>query len=322
MEYLQNKLELSDLMVIIISMISLVVSVIVLLLSYKTYILKYGQKVRGWVGEASSCTSDNAYFYTIVLENLKDKDLVVFNIYIRIGYNIYLDMLNKDDLNESYFHVIPALSVREFRFGPAINYSDGVSIVDISELIRSSKIKKRIVLSTNYGKLVVKYPTKGWDPNFAYFNNYGTTIISPIRFYSENSIYGNKNSDSLNYAVNYETYGDRTLYLVTLKRKHFERVTYPILRDTKVVYFKDVNFTEATLANKETLEKLLIHERSIGSIDFEDIEEIMDFQSYVKEIRAKHQHSETPKPESWFTYHIIDKFETIWYKLKRIYSKT
>ncbi len=134
----------NDILILTISAISLFVSAIVLLITYKTYILKYGQKVRGWFGESSFIASDHTYISSIVLENLKDKDLVIFDIYIRIGHNIYLDMLNKDGLNEHYFHVIPALSTKEFRFGPPIEDIDGACSVDLSELIFNRKIKKKI----------------------------------------------------------------------------------------------------------------------------------------------------------------------------------
>lgn len=72
----------NDILILIITAISLLVSVIVLFITYKTYILKYGQKVRGWVGESSSIISEHKYYRTLLLENLKDKDLVVFDIYI------------------------------------------------------------------------------------------------------------------------------------------------------------------------------------------------------------------------------------------------
>ena len=61
------------------------------------------RKFAGWLGESSSIISEHKYYRTLLLENLKDKDLVVFDIYIRIGHNIYLDMLDKDNLNEQYF---------------------------------------------------------------------------------------------------------------------------------------------------------------------------------------------------------------------------
>lgn len=319
-----NDISKSDLLVILVSSISLIVSTIVLLITYKTYILKYGHKVRGWIGISSSITSSYSYFHTLVLENLKDKDLVIFDIYVRFGHNIYLDMLDKDDLNESYFHIIPALSAKEFRFGPAIEYISGTELVNSSQLFANNKANKTIVLSTNQGKVVVRPFKKGWSPISDYFKNYGTVIINPIRYYSDDSIYGRKGKEKerVNPAIDYGTYGNQTLFLVVLKRKHFGLVTYPIWRTSKVQYFSNINFTEESLGSKESLKKLLLKEKSNKKIDFESIDTIIDFQSYVSDVRKKYTSAPIQfEAESWFTYHIVDKIQTYWYKFKEHYKR-
>lgn len=323
MEDVLKDLNKSDLLVIAISCISLFVSVIVLLFTYKTYILKYGHKVRGWTGISYSITSSSNYFHTLILENLKDKDLIVFDIFVRFGHNIYLDMLDKDNLNESYFHIIPALSTKEFRFGPAIEYTSGTDLVNLSQLFANEKISKKIILSTNQGKVVVSPFKKGWSPISDYFNNYGTVIINPIRYYSDNSIYGRKGKEKeqTNPAIDYSTYGNQTLYLVIIKRKHFGLVTYPIWKDAKVQYFSDIDFTEESLENKDSLKKFLLKAKANNKIDFETIDTIVDFQSYVNSIRKKYSTSPILlEAENWYTYHITDKIQTYWYKLKEYYK--
>lgn len=315
-------IDKTNTLVLIISTISLLISTIVLVITYKTYILKYGQKVRGWVGEASSITSDNKYFHTLILENLKDKDLVVFEIYIRFGYNIYLDMLDKDDLNEHYFHIVPALSIKEFRFGAPIDYVDGGNIVNLSDLIFDNKIRKQIILSTNYGKIKVSKFKKGWNPITDYFRNYGTELIQPVRYYSSSSIYGKTGKREMQSAIDYTTYGNKTLYLVILKRKHFGIVTYPIWKDSKVIYFNKIDFSDEALSNKSSLKKFILHQRSIGKIEFERIEEIVDFQEYVRGIRKNYTLSQHPiKAENWFTYNVIDRLQTYKYKIQEFYKR-
>ncbi len=324
MEDFLKDINKSDLLILVISSISLFVSVIVLLITYKTYILKYGHKVRGWIGVSSSVTSSNNYFHTLVLENLKDKDLVIFDIFVRFGHNIYLDMLDKDDLNENYFHIIPALSTKEFRFGPAIEYASGSALVNLSQLFADDKISKKIILFTNQGKVIVSSFKKGWNPISDYFNNYGTVVINPIRYYSDKSIYGRKGreKEQVNSAIDYSTYGNQTLYLVVLKRKHFGLVTYPIWKDIKVQYFNDIDFTEKSLENKDSLKKFLLKAKSNNKIDFEAIDTIVDFQSYVNSIRKKYSTSPILlEAENWCTYHVVDKVQTYWYKFKEYYKK-
>lgn len=313
----------NDILILIITAISLLVSVIVLFITYKTYILKYGQKVRGWVGESSSIISEHKYYRTLLLENLKDKDLVVFDIYIRIGHNIYLDMLDKDNLNEQYFHIIPALSTKEFRFGPPIEYVDGTYSVNLSDLIFDRKTKTKIILSTNQGKLIVKSIKNGWNPVSDYFKNYGTSIIRPIRYYSDDSIYGRTGKEQLNSAINYNSYGSRTLYLITLKRKNFGLITYPIMKDCKVQYFEKTEFTDEVLENTDVLREFILSERSKGTIEFDEIDNIFDFRAYVKDVRDKFTPFDTPlKAENWFTYNIIDRLQTYWYKYKNFKHKS
>lgn len=324
MDDLLKGVNKSDLLVILISCISLFVSVIVLFITYKTYILKYGHKVRGWIGISSSITSSNNYFHSLVLENLKDKDLVIFDIYVRFGHNIYLNMLDKDDLNESYFHIIPALSTKEFRFGPAIEYISGTELVNSSQLFDNNRTNQSIVLATNQGKVVVRPFKKGWSPISDYFNNYGTVIINPIRYYSDNSIYGRKGKEKerVNPAIDYSTYGNQTLFLVVLKRKYFGVVTYPIWKSCKVQYFSDIDFTEESLTSKESLKKFLLKEKSNKRIDFESIDTIIDFQSYVSDVRKKYTTDPIQfEPENWFTYRIVDKIQTYLYKFNDYYKR-
>lgn len=78
-------------------------------------------------------------------------------------------MLDKDNLNEQYFHIIPALSTKEFRFGPPIEYVDGTYSVNLSDLIFDRKTKTKIILSTNQGKLIVKSIKNGWNPVSDFF---------------------------------------------------------------------------------------------------------------------------------------------------------
>lgn len=62
----------------------------------------------------------------------------------------------------------------------------------------------------------------------------------------------------------------------------------------------------------------LIKERSKGIIEFDDIDDVFDFKSYVQEVREKFPKSTTPmKAENWFTYNITDKIQTYWYKYFR-----
>ncbi len=308
----------TSLLSLYIAAISLFVAVIVLFVTYKTYNLKLGQKVRGWMSEAGSIDSSLEFFNSILLENRKDKDLVVYDIFVRIGRNIYLDMLDKDEWNQPYFHIIPALSTKEFRFGPPIEYTDGVSSVDMSDFF-NSKVKKTIVLSTNEGKLIVKTNRKEWSPIFyGLERNCATAVVHQIRYYSDRSIYGISEREKLNAAINYDSYGNKILFLVSLKRKGLGQRVYPISNDSNVQYFSKTEFTGEALESVDTLQEFLLNERSNGNLEFEEIDKIIDFRQKVKSIREGLTISKRPlKTLNWFDYSVKGRLQTHLHRRKQ-----
>ena len=215
------------------------------------------------------------------------------------------------------------MSTKEFRFGPPIEYVNGPESVDLSNFLFNGKIKKTIVLETNQGKLIVAPIKRGWDPVADYFRNYGTVIVRPIRHYSERSVYGNNRRDDFNPAISYDSYGSKTLYLVRVKRKEFGLKTYPIMEGAKVQYFADVEFPSEALENSDVLKEFLVAERSKGTIEFEKIDDILDFRAHVGKIREQFPPSNRSlKAEGWFEYHITDRWQTYWYKRKHFRHKS
>lgn len=295
--------------------LGLIISIVVLLITFKSHLLKRGQSVRGWVETSSSFESEESYISSITIENLKDKELVISKMYVRFGQNIYIDMFNKDGLYDNYVHIIPPFSYKEFLFGPPIACVERFSLENISRIISDHKIKRKIVLSTTRGKLIVKEPKKGWDPVADYFRNYGTRIIRPIRYYKDDSIYNKNNLPQVQPAINYTSYGNRTLYLVKIRRRNRDLSTYPVYETEKVIFFENLNFTKKTLSSKEHLSIYLNKARKSGIIDFEEIEEVIDVRSNIQDLKSKYSVSKTPLlAENFFQYQIVDKCQTIWYK--------
>lgn len=307
--------NLIALLTLLIAGLGLIISVVVLLITLKAYLLKRGQSVRGWIGTSSSFESEESYIRSITIENLKDRELVISEIYVRFGQNIYIDMFNKDGLYDNYIHIIPPFSYKEFLFGPPLVSIENNRIEDISKLIQNRKLKKKIVLSTNRGKLIVKEPKKGWAPIVDYFRNYGTIIIKPIRYYKDDSIHNKNSISQVQSAINYTSYGNRTLYLVKIRRRNQGLITYPVYETEKVFFFERLNFTKKALSSKEHLSTFISKAKKSGIIDFEEIEEIIDVRSFVQELKSDYSVSKTPLiAENFFQYQIVDKCQTIWYK--------
>lgn len=147
-------------------------------------------------------------------------------------------------------------------------------------------------------------------------------IIRPIRYYTDASIYGKTGKEQFNSAVNYNSFGNKTLYLVTLKRKQFGLVTYPIMKDLKVQYFSNTEFSDEVLENIDTLKDFIMREKTRGAIEFDEIYNIFDFRSYVKEVKEQFKPLNIPlESENWITYNIIDRIQTYWYKYKHFKHK-
>ena len=319
-EYLSNNdnISLVSLIVAIVSLIiaaiGLIISIIVLVLTYKTWKLKSGISVLGWYGVTSSIESNTPYVSEIKLQNTKDKELAISNIYIHFGKNVYIDMLEKDSRFDKYDIVIPPFGSAVLNFGPVFLYSNGTKKANVDELLHQEKGK--IVLSTNDGKLTCGDFKKGWDPISDWFKNYGTDVISVNRYYKEGSIYVGGDEPAKVY--DFTSFGDRTLYIVTLGLKNGHKVEYPIYRfgEQQVTKFDSIGLTKEALNSKGNLKAFINKQKGKGKIDFETLYDIVDVQDRIKQcIKDFDNEPYIPKAEGWFEYHICDKVQTLWWKL-------
>lgn len=73
----------------LITILALLVSVWALWVAIKALNLKCGNKVVGYYNVESSIDSSIPYIKEIVLQNLKDKEVAIQDIYIRFGRDIY-----------------------------------------------------------------------------------------------------------------------------------------------------------------------------------------------------------------------------------------
>ena len=88
-------MSIEDLISVNISLVALIISIIALIYTVRTYLLKAGSNVRGSFGMCSSSVSSEDQYVTIItLENLKDRAIVIFKIYLKIGHNYFLEIEN------------------------------------------------------------------------------------------------------------------------------------------------------------------------------------------------------------------------------------
>lgn len=308
-----------DLVAIIVGVLSLIVSIIVLFITYKTWNLKSGQSVRAEYGITSSIAADGPYISKVIIENLKDKELIIFGIYIRFGRNIFIDLLDIDDHYDKYYHILPPLSTRIFELGAPLYYHCSAREVDVESLLRDNKLKGDIILLTNIGKIKAKHFKKGWSPISQYFRNYATIYIRPTRFYTKDSCPLTRTQGE--HFIDYSSIEKTSKYLVTIKFKNDKVQDFIISESYKYVIFQALTFTSEILNSKESLQKYFYDARNNDLISFEEIVDIKDIQDIVTKDKS---HLLTDKIETidkediqnWFQYWVISQIETWIYKIK------
>lgn len=283
----------------LISIGTLIISIIVLFYTIKTYLLKSGERVRGSYIMCSSMACDDKYVKNIILENLKDHAIVIFKIYLKIGHNYFVEI---DNFEEKPL-ILKPFEVFKKIYDPIDLYSINTDEISITHLLDNRKIRKQIVLSTSKGKYKVKTRIKSWDPISDFFKNYFTGIIIPMR-----STYKGK------------SYGSNVKYIVEIKLQNGAENIIPIYPDDyEIKIFNDFQLTRESLISKDSLEEFLYNKLTQGLLHCDDIL-VLDIENRRNEIYCmEKQQLIMASYYSWLTYHILGPISTICsnYSLKK-----
>ncbi len=249
-------------------LLSIIIATIAGVFSYFTYKLKIGQKAKACC--AITYSKDLPYISSVIIENQKDKDLVIHDIYVRFGPNIYVDLLDKD-YSDKYNIVVPPLSVKEIKFGPVFMYNVNTHRVDVESLFKTTKYK--VVLSTSHGKMICNDWEKGWSAISESLSNHHVVVARPNRIYSTSSVYFKNNFETP--AIDYSSYSEEVKYVVKLITKDGEKMFCKIYdNDRKIKLFKDLTFSEDVLKDEDSIRKYLNKAKEKKLINFFKIEEI------------------------------------------------
>jgi hypothetical protein len=282
--------SLNSITSIITALVALIVSIIALIYTVKTYLLKSGAYIRGLYSICSSISCEDIYIHYIKLENLKDRAVVVFKIYLRVGHNYFVEI---DDFENNPLLLRP-FEIFAKEYDPIDLYSSGTGRILLNDLLQDTSAKRRIVLSTSEGKYVVKDFINYWDPIDVFFQNYGTAIIRPLR-----STYKGK------------SYGSNAKFIVEFKMINGTEEVVPIYsRDYESRTFNQFSLTRESLESKETLEEYLYEKVIEGKLKCVDVI-VYDMDSWRNEIyKDKKKQVITAKYENWFSYYIVSRIES------------
>lgn len=220
---------------LLISSIALLVSIIALIYTIRTFWLKAGEKFRfTYTTVSSSKNTDDKYIKSITLENLKDKAVVVFAIYFKVGNNNYILL---EEFDEEPL-IIKPFEVFSKTYDPILFYSFNETRIKIDHLLADKSLSHSLVLSTTNGKYEVQSYVNKWSIHKELFGNLLTNLARPRRL-----VYKGK------------AYGKNVEYIADISYQNGNEQVLPINKDShKYITYEKLNLTEECLKNKERLE--------------------------------------------------------------------
>ena len=273
-----------------ISGVALIISIIALVYTARTFFLKSGLNVRGTYGITSSRSCEERYVSHVTIENMKDRAVVVFKIYLKLGSGHYIEI---DDFEEKPL-IINAFEVFHKEYDPIVYYDFNDERLIMDDLLKDDKIKKRIVLKTTEGKYNVQTNTVFWDPVVDYFKNHLTAIAHPIRT-----------------RFNDKAYGGNVNFLVQIHYENGKDQVVPIHEgDHERRVFKKFPLTKESIESKEALENFLNENKKKGcfpvpSFKIHDLKEWRGKNYKLKDKEVIHA-----EPVSPFKYYILGRIYT------------
>lgn len=293
-KYIENNQTIFNLISLPLSLIALIVSFITLIYTFKMFILKKGIDIRCSYSTSNTIDCDDVYISNITLENKKDKSIVVFQIYLKIGHNYYIKI---EDFENSPL-IIKPFEVYYKSYDPIIFYWVNGKQIKIDKLIKNMKIKRKIILYTTDGRYEVKSFIRKTNPIINFFTNHSTALISPLRFYH-----------------NRKSYGKNIKYLVDFINLQDEKHTMSFQKDAyKYKYKNNFVLTKEALLNKNTLEKYFKDFiKNDTENNYKDVK-VYDYEEFIKReledsIYDKNKIIEA-KYYSFMEYHILGRILT------------
>ena len=270
--------------------IALSISIVALLFVVRNFLRKSGIFVKGQFIISSSAYAEDQYVNRYTIENFKDRSVIIFKVFLRIGPNYYVelsDFEHEPKILKSYESFTQNLE-------PVDYYSVSMKRIKLNNLLSSKKVKTCLVLSTSHGKYVVKQLIQRWDPIVDFFDNHLTARIKAMRPNNKNGYYG----ADFSFLVKLSTEDG---YVKTIA-VYSEDYNYP--------RFKNFRLTKESLESKSNLEEFLTEQAVNGQLSCINVEVIDGKEllsksygsSFNKIIEAEHY--------SWFTYLVIGKLLT------------
>jgi hypothetical protein len=282
---------------VLIALVALLFSAIAVYFTVLMYRQKRGAFVRGRYSiTSSSIATDSKYVNEVIIENLKDRSLVVFGIYLRLSSGYMIEIESFDDSPV----ILKPFEVVKRSYDPVDFYSFNARRIDLSPLFDDGYRKNRLVLATTDGKLVVKDPIPVWNPVYDWFRNH-LKITAQIH---RTSFAG-------------RAYGGNVVYLVDLYKNENRIQSIPIYpAEFTYKWFRDIGGDEGSLTSAESMTALFDAAIKAGKINA-DRSVVVDVVAIKKDrLDSNFDYLKrdpiVARPSSWFFVNIIGRLATMY----------
>jgi hypothetical protein len=278
------------------SLAALVIAIVALVYTIRAYLLKAGLKLRCSYSIQSTVECEDSFVQTMTIENLKDKSVVIFKIYLRIEPNYFVEI---ESFEEAPM-ILKPFEIYQKSYDPIVYYDLNTKRIKLNNLLSDRAVKKTVILSTSSGKYEVTGNIKKWDAIVDFFNNYFTALIRPMRLFHKE-----------------KGYGSNVNYLLEIKGTDGSEQVIAIQNtDYQVKKFVNFQLTKESLADSSALEGFLEEQMRVGKLKCESFR-VIDF---TEELKAAYRWPDVSTVElerlSKLKYRFIGRFLTIVDKAK------
>src|SRR6266496_1353784 len=154
--------------------------------AWQMHRMKSDLELRGSYSLWSSVSCEDKYVGSVTIQNLKDRAVVLFKIFMQVGHTYYIEL--EDCTNHPV--TLEPFGILHREYDPIDHYSSGTHRVHLNELLDAKGVRQRLVLATSEGRYVIRHWIPRWDPVHLFFKNHYTGIIRPQRSTYKGKAYG------------------------------------------------------------------------------------------------------------------------------------
>ena len=254
---------------------------------------KTGIDIRSSFSVASAVWSKEQWVAEVRLENVKDRSITIYKIYLEIDHGLYIEV---EDFTENPKKLGP-YSVFQKKYDPIEFYSHGMK--RLTGVLGEHDKRRRIVLLTSQGRHNSKSGIRMKDDPMLdiILKNHWTGVVRPERW----SFKG-------------RCYGSEAKYIVTFVGDDGKEEIVPIYpRDHEISKFREFKLTGESLESKQALEFFLRTQIAVGKLSCSTFE-VFDLEPFRRRMVNEYSGSMAVAHQGWFSYNVLGRCVTVWEK--------